>query len=309
MLKKILIGIPVLVIVGLFALYFLFPSTVFALARDAERGAAGLVQKEITVGDHNIVYLEGGTGETLLLLHGFGGDKDNWTRFSKSLTGSYHVVALDMPGWGESTYLPTETYGVTKQVARLKAITTALGIKKYHVAGNSMGGWIAGALAATYPDDVLSLGLIDNAGITTPKKSELQILFESGTNPLLVNSIEDFDRLLAFIFVTVPDIPGPVKGYLAETSALRRPLNEKLSADLFADPVALEPLLPALTMPTMVMWGTEDRLIDVSAVGVMRPLLQNATYYVLENTGHSPMIEKPEETAAQYLEFLAKARG
>ena len=63
-------------------------------------------------------------------------------------------------------------------------------------------------------------------------------------------------------------------------------------------------MLPKLTIPVMVMWGIEDRVIDVSTVDKMKPLLQNASYFVMENTGHVPMIEKPVETAEMYRSFL-----
>ena len=84
-----LIALFVLLIVGI---YFLFPETMFKLAVKAERHSAGLIKKEIQVDDHKIVYLEGGKGQTILLLHGFGADKDNWTRFAKYFTGDYHLV-------------------------------------------------------------------------------------------------------------------------------------------------------------------------------------------------------------------------
>jgi len=304
MLKKILISIPVLLVAVALSIYFFFPATLFTFASKAERDSANLTQKEITVVDHKIVYLEGGTGETILLLHGFGGNKDNWTRFSKGLTDSYHVIALDLPGWGESSYFSEQRYSNTEQVGRLKKITTALGIDKYHLAGNSMGGAIAGKMAYRFPAEVLSLGLSANAGISGPIKSENLIANEAGKNLLLVNNVKDFDRVLSFIFVTVPEIPRPVKAFLAERSVKRRPINQKIFSDRSANPAALEPMLSQLTIPVMVMWGVEDRVIDVSTVDKMKPLLQNATYFIMENTGHVPMIEKPIKTVDMYRSFL-----
>ncbi|MBL4639786.1 MAG: alpha/beta fold hydrolase [Kordiimonadaceae bacterium] len=301
--KKILIAVPILLVAAMAYVFFFMPLVMITYARDAERGAAGLVEKSIQVGTHNISYLEGGEGETLLLLHGFAADKDNWVRFSKYLK-SYRIIALDLPGWGESDYVEGETYGVANQVARLQEITKALGLKKYHVAGNSMGGWIAGALAHAAPEQVLSLGLFDAAGVTTPKKSEFLLALEKGENLLLTNSPEDFDRILDFVFVTPPEIPGSVKAYLAEKGTLRRSLNEKIGQELGTNLVALEPLLPDLQMPAFIIWGDTDRIIDISAIDVMKPLLKDPTVIVLEATGHAPMIEKPELSANHYAAFL-----
>src|ERR1700710_2020288 len=81
---------------------FLFPAQFARAAANAERGAAGLERKETDIPGLHVVYLEGGQGKPLLLLHGFGADKDNWTRVARYLTPHFHVFALDLPGYGES---------------------------------------------------------------------------------------------------------------------------------------------------------------------------------------------------------------
>ena len=85
------IGYGLLVIVAIVVLlagfYFLFPESVFNLAIAAQRRSADLMKKEVQVDDHKIVYLEGGKGEKVILLHGFGANKDFWTAFAKYLKG------------------------------------------------------------------------------------------------------------------------------------------------------------------------------------------------------------------------------
>jgi abhydrolase domain-containing protein 6 len=84
--KKMFLAVIGLHLLGFVGIYFLFPETVFNLALKAGRHSAGLAKKEIHVDDHKIVYLEGGKGQTILLLHGFAANKDNWIRFAKYLT-------------------------------------------------------------------------------------------------------------------------------------------------------------------------------------------------------------------------------
>src|SRR5512139_136128 len=84
-----------------------------------QRKAAKLTVKSAAVGDHTIVYSEGGTGETILMVHGFGGNKDNWLRFAKFITPQYHVLIPDLPGYGESTRLEDARYNIMTQVERL----------------------------------------------------------------------------------------------------------------------------------------------------------------------------------------------
>src|SRR5262245_65697462 len=72
---------------------------------DFERFMAGVRRRAVQVGDHRIVYSEGGKGETILFLHGFGASGDSWNRLAAHLTSNYRVIAPDLPGWGMSTRL------------------------------------------------------------------------------------------------------------------------------------------------------------------------------------------------------------
>ncbi len=172
---------------------------------------AGLSKRKVHVGTHEIAYLEGGKGETILLLHGFSANKDNWIRFSKHLTDEYHVVAIDVPGFGESSRIKEEFYDSTTQTLRLRCIVNTLKIGQFHLVGHSMGGKIAGKFAADYPDDLLSLTLIGTGGIPTSVKSELTKRFDKGENPFNIHTIEEFDRFLEFEFVKVHWIPKLVR--------------------------------------------------------------------------------------------------
>jgi abhydrolase domain-containing protein 6 len=96
--RKILIAILV-VIVAVVASYYAFPEKVAGYIINAARSKAGLTKKEIKIDDHTIVYLEGGKGPTILLLHGYTANKDNWTSFAAYLTKDYHVVIPDIPGY------------------------------------------------------------------------------------------------------------------------------------------------------------------------------------------------------------------
>ena len=297
----VIIAIPVTV---LFIIYFAFPEKMLTFFSNQERGSAGLTAKTIQIGDHAIAYLEGGEGENILLLHGYSADKDNWTRFSKYLTPEYCVVALDLPGFGQSSKIESETYGISDQAKRVDDFATAVGLEQFHLAGNSMGGAISGRYAAAYPEKVLSVGLIDTGGITCPKKSEFHHLLEKEANILLVDSPEDFDRVMEFVFVKPPWIPRPIKKYLAEQAVINRDFNEKVMNDLTAEKYDMTEDFPNITAKTLVLWGDTDRVIDVSCVEPLQTGLPNSTTVIMKACGHCPNIERPEEAAGHYLAFI-----
>nr|WP_313405544.1 alpha/beta fold hydrolase [Pseudomonas sp.] len=303
--KKLLFVLLLLMSGSAATLYF-FPATQLSSLRLLEQQRAGLSHEQLTVHNLNIHYYQGGpaSGETLVLLHGFAADKDNWLRFSRHLTQDYRVIALDMPGFGDSD-LPPGSYDVGTQAERLADILDAMGIKQAHVLGNSMGGHIAALFAARYPKRVRSLALFANAGIDSPHKSELYRLLTSGSaNPLVVKQPQDFDNLLQFVFVEPPYLPTSLKRYLGKRAMARAEHYDRVFKQLVERSIPLEPELAKIQAPTLLLWGRQDRVLDVSSIEVMQPLLRSSSVVIMDNVGHAPMLERPEESALLYRRFL-----
>ncbi len=268
------------------------------------RGLAGLSEKSILVGKHTIVYLEGGRGESILLLHGFGADKDNWNLFSKYLTKKYHVITPDLPGFGESSKIWSDQYTIAAQVERVHEFGKKIGVKKFHLVGNSMGGLIAGVYAATYPDEILTLGLLDPAGVAGREPNEFSRELEKGNNPLIVESVSEYDKLLDFTFFKPPFMPAPLKSYFAEIAVQRKDFYKKVFIE--ATPGnQLEAGMARIRAKTLILWGDNDRVLSVSSAQVLQEGIQNSKVFILKNCGHMPMLERPEETARHYLGFIS----
>ncbi len=271
-----------------------------------ERWRSNLEEKTIQVGEFNVRYLEGGQGPSVLLVHGFGGDKEHWTRFARKLTDNYHVIALDLPGFGESSRIQGLAYGAMEQAVRLEAFRKAAALGKVHVVGNSMGGMIAAVFVRQYPEQALSLTLIDSAGIRSPKPSDLYKELKEGRNPLLVQKREDMDRLFNFTFVNPPSIPSSVIDQLYAKSKEHYAWNQQIFAEISATPSIVEEALPFIKAPLLVIWGDKDRVIHVSCTKVIQKLKPEAEVKIISDCGHAPMIEKAEETSAIYREFLSR---
>ncbi|MCE9599969.1 MAG: alpha/beta hydrolase [Spirochaetia bacterium] len=269
-----------------------------------ERGRADLEEKMVPVGKFHFVYTEGGNGETILMVHGFAGEKDHWTRMSAYLTDKYHVIAPDLPGHGLNDKLPEENYSIISQATRLHDFMQNFKVKKYHLVGSSMGGAISAYYASAYPDEILTLTLIDAAGVKSPTKSEMELEVAKGNNPLLVNTVEDFDRMMAFTTVKPPYLPGIIKGHFAEKAVRNRPFNEKIFEDIRGEKGRIESRLSLIQARTLIIWGDTDRVIDPSAASVFQAKIKNAKTVIMKACGHGPMIERPEETSQHFLKFL-----
>jgi abhydrolase domain-containing protein 6 len=299
--------VVVAVVVLLAAFYFLFPKAVFKLAIDAQRRSADLVKKEVQVDDHRIVYLEGGKGETVVLLHGFGGNKDHWTAFTKYLKG-YHLIIPDVPGFGESSQVLTDNYSVENQVGRIDRFVEVLKFDKFHMAGNSLGGTLTATYGAKHPEKVLTLALLDPAGALSQKKSEFVIQLEKGNNLLLASNTEDYDNLMAFVFVKRPQIPASFKKIIAADLIAHTEFNKKIWNDAQPLQFSLAPFLPLIQSPVLIIWGDQDKMLDVGGVAFLEKNLKNYRTVIMKDMGHAPMFERPEETAKVYVNFLKEKR-
>lgn len=306
--KKMVILVPLFIMVGLIGFYHLFPGPAFNFLLAAERGAAGLKQKSVTIDGLRIEYLEGGKGDALLLLHGFGADKDNWTRFSRHLTRHFKVIAPDLPGFGESSADQDLKYTIDAQVERLKAFMSGLDIQTFHLGGNSMGGNIAGVYASKYPDQVKSLILIAPGGVASAETSELDRYLKEGNNPLIAKSSEEYDRLLDFVFLERPFIPGAVKKHLAQKAIERKDLNIAIFKQFNKTPdtLPLEVITKGLAVPTLIVWGADDRVLHVSGAKLLNAVIPGSRLAVMDHVGHLPMVEKPKETAGLCLNFIKR---
>ena len=118
-------------LVGLVALYAFRPRVVFDAVKASLRRRAALSRKSVRVGDITWPYLEGGkaAAEPIVLVHGFGGDKDNWTLYAPFLTPHHRVICPDLPGFGENDRSVDRDYRMQAQAQRLREFLDALGCR------------------------------------------------------------------------------------------------------------------------------------------------------------------------------------
>lgn len=270
-----------------------------------ERLMSGVRRRSIQLDDHRVVYSEGGRGETVLLLHGFGASGDGWNRCAASLTKKYRVVAPDLPGWGASTRLENASYAYPAQLERLHRLTQELKLDRFHIVGHSMGGFLAAAYAARFPGRVMTLGLLAPAGMAEPQPGDLaRSVMEKGDNWLVASSPAAFNRLLDNLFVRRPYIPSPVIKYLAQLAVRNSAQSARIFEELQQNQPPLIERLPQIQAPTLIIWGDQDRVIHVSCAELFLANIKRADLVILPQCGHMPLTEKVPSWMKLYLAFL-----
>lgn len=292
------------IFITLIALVYLAPGIATNLALDAERGRSGLARRYIELPNGlRYAYLEGGQGEVLMLLHGFGGNKDNFTRVARLLVRHYRVIVPDIVGFGESSRPADADYAPAAQAESLRAFAHALGIQELHLGGNSMGAQIAMNFARQHHTEVMSLWLLSPGAIwSTP--GELFAEFKAtGNNRLIARNVEQFQQLMALGTEKAPWIPKPMLKVLAQERIQNAALEDRILHQ-FVDGSA-EWQIAGIKTPTLIVFGDRDRVFPAQTTDVFKKLLPQASIIVLRGIGHVPMFESPAQCAKDYLAFRA----
>ena len=251
-------------------------------------------EKITTVYGQSIHYVEAGQGPAVILLHGLGGTKEHWDATFPVLASKYRVYAIDQLGFGRSDK-PLIEYTIATWVDFLQGFMQSQNIPRATVVGNSMGGWIALDFAATHPEMVDKLVLVDASGLAG--RIPVDILAPS--------SIAAWKTLLASVFYDKKIVTDDAARQ-AFTDRLRNNDGYTIERALagFARPQFEDERLKSIHAPTLVVWGRNDGLVPVEDANKFGRGIPGARVVVIEQCGHVPQIEKPEEFNRALLDFL-----
>jgi pimeloyl-ACP methyl ester carboxylesterase len=269
---------------------------------------AGGASRFVDVDGMRVHYRDEGKGPALLLLHGTGASLQTWDDWAKALTSDgQRVVRLDLPGFGLTGPEPHDDYRIERYVEVLDHFLARLGIARAVVGGNSLGGTIAWRYAAAHPEHVEALILVDAGGY--PLERTPPIAFRLGKLPLVSNLMAHLDPT-PLVERTLRDCyghPERVTRGLVERyvdMALRPGNRAAFGARTrvpFSDHTAE---LRALTMPTLILWGAQDRLIPVEHARRFARDLAHAELRVYDDLGHVPQEEDGARTASDVDAFV-----
>lgn len=305
-----MIAIPIAVALAGVIGYFMAPGRLYDLLTVGARRIVGLEKKTTIVDGIVWTYLEGGRtrGETVVLVHGFGADKDNWLLWAWYLRRRVHLICPDLPGFGESGMDPDSDYSSSTQADRLHRFLEVLGVGRCHLAGNSMGGLIAIRIALQYPNSLATMTLIDPAGVSSSHKNAFELGVDRGERELVLGRPEDLDQLLKLVMHEPPPAPRRLKRVYFERAKEREKHLTSIFDGLTEERHSpLDEHLYRIETPTLIIWGRQDQILDVSGADVLSARVPTNRCELLDETGHVPMIERPKETALMQLEFMGDA--
>jgi pimeloyl-ACP methyl ester carboxylesterase len=250
-------------------------------------------------------------GFPIVLLHGSSASLHTWEPWVARLTPRFRVISFDFPAHGLSGPVPSRDYSADSYVKITEKVVAHLGLTRFALGGNSMGGGVAWRYAAANPDKVAALILVDAAGQPPkgPGKST-PLGFRIANTPVLrdIAATVTPRALLESSFkqsVSVQAIatPAMIDRYW---ELLRYPGNRQATLDRFGGyrAPASTAAVAGITAPTLILWGRDDAVIPVEAAAWFSSQMPKARVTILDGVGHIPMEEAPDRSLAPVLALL-----
>lgn len=271
-------------------------------------------QRWVRVGDRSVNLVDLGEGPAIVFVHGLAGSWQNWLENLPAFARDHRVIALDLPGFGHSE-MPAGPITITRYAHLLDELLEQLGIPEAVVVGNSMGGFVALDLALHHPRRVARLVLVAAAGLHVEhlRNDRAMALLRrldrviTGANSWVATRSDQVSRrarlrrqLLRLAARHPEQLPAPLvseqlkasgkPGFVAAVEALTSyPIRDRL---------------PEIACPTLIVWGDEDRMVPVGDAARFARGIPGAQAIVYADTGHVPMLERPERFNADLRAFL-----
>ena len=267
----------------------------------------------IEVNEMQVHYRDEGDGFPIVLVHGTAASLHTWDAWTHELKKTNRVIRIDLPAFGITGPNKNADYSLEAYTTFLHSFLEKLQLKKFHIAGNSLGGNIAWNYTADYPENVEKLILVDASGLPTNKQPPA--IFKMAKTPLLKT---------LFLYVTPKIlIKKNIEEVYADDSKItdalvdryhkmtlrignRKAFIDRAKTDFGLDSIVNINKLKSIQTPTLLIWGAQDLWIPLGNGIRMDRILVNSKLEVLENSGHVPMEENPNESLEILKNFLFK---
>jgi pimeloyl-ACP methyl ester carboxylesterase len=267
--------------------------------------------KYVVVDGTRIHYRDEGQGPALVLLHGVMASLHTWDGWVEALKPHFRILRVDLPGFGFSDGLPDDGYSPQAGVARIDKVADALGVGRFHLAGNSLGGLLSWYYAATYPERVDRVILISPIAYQQKLPFIIDAVSRSGVGEIARLLVPRFivDQNVRMVYGDPSAIaPGVADRYyeLLQYGENRTSMVKTFRALRgFNGDTSIERRVVDVKAPTLIMWGDKDRWVPPSLLERWKRDIPSVTIQMYPGVGHVAMEELPHVTARDALKFLS----
>ena len=233
-----------------------------------------------------------GAGRPLLMLHG-GGGVGSVAAFAQDLADHFNVILPTHPGF-DGTARPAPIAGIADLAKLYSELLATARLQGVLVMGFSLGGWLAAELAASYPQAIDGLVLVDAVGMTVSGQGVLDV-FSIAPGEIADFSYHDPDRFRVDMASLSPERRSALQSNFAALAVYGGALNMQ-------DP-DLGSRLATIDIPSMVVWGESDRVATPVYGRAFADAMPNSRFELIEECGHLPQIERPDRLKEVLLRF------
>lgn len=245
----------------------------------------------VSAAGHQARLLDAGQGPTVVVLHGWGGRIESMAPVIDCLTDSFRVVAIDLPGFGQSP-VPAGVWGTADYAAFVRDVLGSLGIERAHFVGHSFGAKTSLYLAATYGAVVEKLVLVGASGLRAAPSTRARVKRGASRTARAVGKLGPPGRVLrnaAYRRLASQDY--------RDAGAMRPILVKVVNEDLAG-------LLPTITSSTLLVWGSDDDAVPLTHARKMESAIPDAGLVVFEGAGHFAYLDDPQRFCRVIRHFL-----
>ena len=249
-------------------------------------------------------------GPPLVLLHGSNASLHTWEPWVQQIGDAFHIIAVDLPAHGLTGPTPGDDYSQEGMAKFVAEFTTAVGIERFALAGNSMGGGVAARFALMHPERLTHLILVDAAGMPTKTPSDPGLGFRLARMPVVQNIMlyvtprylyeEGLKKAIVDDAIVTPEM---VDRYWKLN---RREGTRAATLKRFQTPydTYVQENAAKIATPTLILWGANDTLTPRDMGEAYNAAIKGSRLVVFNNVGHIPMEEVPEQSARAVRNFL-----
>ena len=276
-----------------------------------------MTPRTVTLHGHELSYLDSGTGPVVLFIHGILGSRRNWAQLIDRIDDNHRVIVPDLFGHGESAK-PVGDYSLGAHAATMRDLLDRLGIERVTLVGHSLGGGIAMEFYYLFPERVERLVLVASGGLGREVNPVLRSATLPGAEwllPLIASGwvrarAEAAGRIMSRVgwkpgsdiaaiwqgFTSLADGESR-RAFLATTRAVIDPGGQSVSAHDY--------LPDAVPIPTLVVWGSRDRMIPAWHAISAQQSIPECRVELFHGAGHFPHLDEPDRFAELLRDFIA----